>query len=405
MTSHLKEINLQAYSITHSITLFIHFCYSRTDKEIFDEIMNDAIAELERKKSLKKARKSNGQGSKSSSQKTSGHKATVSDTAACDFQEAVGQSKVDSKAPFHPPPLQAASLVSAIPMPRPVQLPPSSQRDCEVKQTAEKASNKKDDKYPTELDSFGEKESDERQSSLSLENAPDLFKETPVKDAEGSDSECPNKNLDQADGNNNFPRNCDANSAKIDGRDKDGYPAVPLKKPLDHLFHYVPVDVEESLKQWRRRDGHRSTPGRKPSRSDGLSSDKTRSFSAVEASPSSKETSMQQEQSSPKTADLDTSAISEVHPRSLVEASPSKGETLFNQEESAPYTTDPEASFPSEVAEFPTVVHSATLEGSTAAKETESSSIFQKNQPQSEVFIYCRYFCIYKKTAFIPSPE
>ena len=384
MTSHLKEINLEAYSITHSITLFIHFCYSRTDKEIFDEIMNDAIAELERKKSLQKARKSNGQGSKSSSQKTSGHKATVSDTAACDFQEAVGQSKVDSKAPFHPPPLQAASLVSAIPMPRPVQLPPSSQRDCEVKQTAEKASNKKDDKYPTELDSFGEKESDERQSSLSLENAPDLFKETPVKDAEGSDSECPNKNLDQADGNNNFPRNCDANSAKIDGRDKDGYPAVLLKNPLVHLFHYVPVDVEESLKQWRRRDGHRSTPGRKPSR---------------------KETSMQQEQSSPKTADLDTSAISEVHPRSLVEASPSKGETLFNQEESAPYTTDPEASSPSEVAEFTTVVHSATLEGSTAAKESESSSIFQKNQPQSEVFIYCRYFCIYKKTVFIPSPE
>ena len=412
MTSHLKEIIyiiLYTYSVTFSITLFILLCYSRTDKEIFDEIMKDAITELERKKSLQKARKSNGEGSKSSSQMASGHKAPVSDTAARDFQEAascshsniVGQRKVDSKGPFYPPPLQAASL-SASPAPRPAQLPPSSQRDCEVKQTEEKASNKKDDKHPTELDSFGEKEFDERQCSLSSENAPDLFKETPVKDAEESDSECTNKNLDQADGNNSFPRNSDANIVTNDGRDEDGCPAVPLKKPLVHLIHYVPVDIEKSpLSQGRGKHGHSSTPGRKPSRSDGLSSDKTRSFSAVEVSSSSKETPMQKEQTSPKTVDLaiDTSAVSEVHPKSLLEASPSKGETLFNQEESAPCISDPEASTPSETAGHPTVVHSATLTGSIVARETESS-ILPKTRPQSEVFIYCRYFCIYKKARF-----
>ena len=54
--------------------------------------MNDAIAEIERNKSLQKSRKSNGQGSKSSSQKTSGQKASVSDTAACDSQEAASCS-------------------------------------------------------------------------------------------------------------------------------------------------------------------------------------------------------------------------------------------------------------------------------------------------------------------------
>ena len=205
-------------------------------------------------------------------------------------------------------------------MPRPAQLPPSSQRDCEIKQTEEKASNNKDDKYPLELDTFGGKASDDRQSSLPLENASDLFKKTPVKNAEVCDS----------------------------------------------------------------------TPGERLSRSDWLISDKTCSFSAVEAS-SNRETTMQHEQSSAKSASLDTLALSEVHPKSLVEACQSKRETRFNQEEGASCTTHPEASTPSEVAGFPTVVHGAMLEGSTVPRETESSDIFQKNQPQSKVFIYYRY--------------
>ena len=279
--------------------------------------MNDAMAEIERNKSLQKARKSNRQGSKGSSQKTSGHKAPVSDTAACDSQETSSCSQSNIVGP-PPPPLQAASE-SASPAPLPVQLPPSSQQDCEIKQTEEKASNKKDDKYPMELDTFGGKASDNRQSFLSSENASDLFKETPVKDAEVC----------------------------------------------------------------------AGTPGEGLSRSDGLISDKTRSFSAVEAStPSIKETTMQHEQSSPKSADLDTLALNEVHPKSLVVASQSKRETLFNQEEGASCTTDPEASTPSEAAGFTSVLHGAMLEGSIVARETAESS---NNQPQSKVFIYCRY--------------
>ena len=279
--------------------------------------MNDAMAEIERNKSLQKARKSNRQGSKGSSQKTSGHKAPVSDTAACDSQETSSCSQSNIVGP-PPPPLQAASE-SASPAPLPVQLPPSSQQDCEIKQTEEKASNKKDDKYPMELDTFDGKASDDRQSSLSSENASDLFKETPVKDAEVC----------------------------------------------------------------------AGTPGEGLSRSDGLINDKTPSFSAVEAStPSNKETTMQHEQSSPKTASLDTLALSEVQPKSLVEASP-KRETLFNQEEGSSCVTDPDASTPSEAAGLPTVVHGAILEGSIVARETESSNIFQKNQSQSKVFIYC----------------
>lgn len=434
----------------------------RTDQEIFDEIMNDAIAEIERKKSPQKASKSNGQGSKSSSQKTSGHKAPVSDTAACDSQEAascshsniVGQRKVDSKVLSHPPPLHAASQPGS-PEPRPPQLPPSNQPDCEVKevksflsQTEEKASDKKADKYPKELGTFGEKESDDRQSSLSLENTSDLFKETSVKDAEVSDRELMNKNLDQADGNNNFTNNDDVNIAKNDSRDDDRCPTVPLKKPivqneafLKKAKRHVPVVRKElnrtkgdksskpkgryysgcrstsgviisvnggSLRRGTIKsktkhiqakpvlkrakpyvlvdlgDGHQSTPGEGPSRSDGLSSDKNRSLSAVEASSSDEETPVEQEQSSPKTADLDTLALSEAHSISLVEASPSKKETPFNQEESAPRPTDPEASNPSEAAGFPTVVHNAVLEGSIVARETESSNLYQNNQRQSE---------------------
>ena len=144
--------------------------------------MNDAIAEIERNKSLQKARKTNGQGSKSSSQKTSGHKAPVPDTAACDSQETSSCSQSNNVGP-PPTPLQAAS-----PVPRPAQLPPSSQRDCEIKQTEEKPSNEKDDKCPMELDTFGAKASDDRQSSLPSENASDLFKRTPVKNAEVCDS-------------------------------------------------------------------------------------------------------------------------------------------------------------------------------------------------------------------------
>ena len=102
-----------------------------------------------------------------------------------------------------------------------------------------------------ELDTFGGKASDDRQSSLQSENGPYLFKKTPVKNAEVCDS----------------------------------------------------------------------TPGEELSRSDGLISDKIRSFSAVEASPSNKETTMQHEQSSAKSASLDTLALSEVHPKFLVEAS------------------------------------------------------------------------------------
>ena len=81
--------------------------------------MNDAITELERKKSLPKAKKSNGQGSKSSSEKTSEHKAPGSDIAACDSLEGAscshsnigGHCKVESKLrPTHPSMLHLSLL-------------------------------------------------------------------------------------------------------------------------------------------------------------------------------------------------------------------------------------------------------------------------------------------------------
>lgn len=218
--------------------------------------MNDARTELE-KKSLQKAMKSNAHGSKSRLQKTSGHKALVSDTAACDSQEAAscshnniaGQRKVDSKAPFHPSPLHAVSQCAPLET-RPPHSPLSSQLNCEVKevkssfsQTKEEASNKKADKYVKEFDAFGEKEPHDRQSSLKLKNASNLYKETPVKDAEVSDRECKNENLDQADENNNFVNDGTTNIPKNDSR--DCCTTVPLKKTL--------VKAEPTLKKAKHR--------------------------------------------------------------------------------------------------------------------------------------------------------
>ena len=203
--------------------------------------MNDAIAELERKKSLQKSKKSNGQGSKSRSQKTPGHKAPVSDTAACDSQEAApcshsniaGRRKVESKAPSNTP-LYAASQ-SALPEPLPSQPSPSSYCDVkEVKrslnQSEEKTSNKKADKYPKEFDGLGGKEPADRENAS--ENASDLCKETTMKDAKLSDGECVNKNLDQADRKNILTKNDDASFSKDDSRDDDQGTSVPLKTPL-----------------------------------------------------------------------------------------------------------------------------------------------------------------------------
>jgi len=156
--------------------------------------MNDGIAEIERNKSSQKGRKGNSEGSRSSSQQTSGLKAPVSDTATSDSQEAascsyssiVGQREVDSKAPTvsYPPALHAESQPGS-PEPRLPQVLQLSQPDCEVKEVKsflsykkEKATNVKAEKYPT--DTFSEKKSSNRQSSLS-EISPDLFKETSEK--------------------------------------------------------------------------------------------------------------------------------------------------------------------------------------------------------------------------------
>ena len=203
--------------------------------------MNDAIAELERKDSLQKAKRSNGQGSKSSSQKTPGHKAPVSDTAACDSQEAApcshsniaGRRKVESKAPSNPP-LHAASQ-SALREPLPSQPSPSSYCDVkEVKrslsQSEEKTSNTKADKYPKEFDGLGGKKPGDRENAS--ENASDLCKETTMKDARLSDGECVKNNPDQADRNNILTKNSDASFLRNDSRDDDQGTSVPLKTPL-----------------------------------------------------------------------------------------------------------------------------------------------------------------------------
>ena len=422
--------------------------------------MNDARTELEKKKSLQKARKSHGDGSKSRLQKTSGHKAPVSDTAACDSQEAAscshkniaGQRKVDSKAPFHPPPLQAVSQCAPL-EPCPPHSPPSSQLSCEVKevksslsQTKEKESNKKADKYAKEFDAFSEKEPHDRQSSLKLENASNLCKETPVKDAEVCDREYKNENLDQREENNNFVNNGITNITKTLGKTepvlKKAKRRIPLackklkrakskksskpkgayrsgtcascvrisvnggglragnvisktqdiqgKAVLKKAKSYAPVYLEESSNQDKGGDSHRSTAGQGPSLSDCLSNGETRTIPSVEASPPDKKTPVQQEQNSLKTAILDTSAtqtFSQTHYNTLLEAS-SKKETPFNQEEQAPDTTDHEASTPSEVVGSSTVDHSAIPEESFVARDIESSNPFQKYQHQSKVFIF-----------------
>ena len=382
--------------------------------------MKDAIEELERKKSLQKAKKSSGQGSKSSSQKTSGHKAPVSDTPACDSQEAAscshsdiaGQKMVDSKAP----PLHAATQ-SAPPEPRPSQLPPSSQPDCEVKevksslsQTEERASKKEATKYRKEFDAFGEKEPDGKESSLSSENASNLYKKTTVKEAKLSDGQSMNENLDQADRNNNLKKNGDANICNTvplkkplvqnepvlkkakrhvifdrkklkptkdqeSSKPKEGYSSsicasgdkvcvnggglragtvmsktqhIRDKAVLKRAKSYVPVDLEESSKQEKGDEGHRSTIGLAPSVA--LSNGETCSIPSVEASP------------------------------------PKKGAPL-NQEESTPDTTDPEASTPGKAAASGTEARSAVPEEGIVVKDAESSNPIQKNQHESEVFI------------------
>ena len=329
--------------------------------------MNDAIAELERKKSIQKAKKSNRQGSKSSSQKTSGHKAPVSDTAACDSQEAASSShsnieehrKVESKASFHPPPLDPHSASqSAPPEPLSSQLPPSSHSDVKktkspLSQSEEKTSNKKTDKYPKEFDAFGEKEPDDRERFLSSENSSDLCKETTVKDAKLSDR------------NNNLTRNGDTGFSKNDSRDDHRGTTGPLKTPLvqnetvlkkaKRHVHLVRKKLKrakgkESSKPKEGDDGHRNTPGQASPLSDGLSHCETRSIRSAEASPS-------------------------------------KTGAPFNQEESAPDTTEPEASAHGDEAGSQAVVHCAVLEKGVAVKDVESSNSMQNNQHESEVFI------------------
>ena len=337
--------------------------------------MNDAIAELERKKSLQKSKKRNGQGSKSSSQKTLGHKTPVSDTAACVFQKAspcshnnvAGRRKVESKAPSNPP-LHAASQ-SALPEPLPSQPSPSSYCDLkEVKsslsQSEEKTSNTKADKYPKELDAFcGKEPGKEPDRENASENASDLCKETTRKDAKFSDGECLKKNLDQADRNNVLTKNSDASFSRNDSRDDQGT-SVPLKTPpvqnesvlkkAKRRFHFARKKLKrakskESSKPKEGDDGHGSTPGQAPSLSDSLSNGETR-------------------------------------PIPSADASPSKKGAPFNQEELG--TTDHEASTTGVAAGSHTVVvHSVVRETDVVMKDVESSNPILKSQHESEVFI------------------
>ena len=339
--------------------------------------MNDAIAELERKKSIQKAKKSNRQGSKSSSQKTSGHKAPVSDTAACDSQEAASSShsnieehrKVESKASFHPPPLDPHSASqSAPPEPLSSQLPPSSHSDVKktkspLSQSEEKTSNKKTDKYPKEFDAFGEKEPDDRESFLSWQN--DLCREKTLKDAKLSDGECVNKNLDQADRNNNLTKNGDASFSKNDSRDDDRGTTGPLNTPL--------VQNETVLKKAKR---HVHLVGKKLKRAESKESSKLKEED-------------DDNHSAPGQAPLVSDGLfnCETHSIPSANASPSKKGAPFNQEEIAPDTTDPEASTPGDAAGSRTVVISAVPEKGFVVKDVESSNLIQKNQHESEVFI------------------
>ena len=337
--------------------------------------MNDAIAELERKKSIQKAKKSSRQGPKSSSQKTSGHKAPVSDATACDSLEAAscshsniaGHCKVESKVPFNPPPLHAASQ-SAPPEPLPSELPPSSHCDGkEVKtslsQSKEKTSNKKTDKYPKEFDAFGEKEPDDRESFLSWQN--DLCREKTLKDAKLSDGECVNKNLDQADRNNNLTKNGDASFSKNDSRDDDRGTTGPLNTPL--------VQNETVLKKAKR---HVYLVGKKLKRAESKESSKLKEED-------------DDNHSAPGQAPLVSDGLfnCETHSIPSANASPSKKGAPFNQEEIAPDTADPEASTPGDAAGSRTVVNSAVPEQGVVVKDIESSNPIQKNQHESEVFI------------------
>ena len=334
--------------------------------------MNDAIAELERKKSLQKSKKRNGQGSKSSSQKTLGHKTPVSDTAACDSQEAApcshsniaGDRNIESKAPSNPP-LYAARQ-SALPEPLTSQPSPSSYCDFkEVKnslsQSEEKTSNKKADKYPKEFDALGGKEVGDRENAS--ENASDLCKETTRKDAKFSDGECVKKNLYQADRNNVLTKNSDASFSRNNSRDDDQGTSVLLKTPLAHndtvlkkakrRFHFARKKLKrakgkESSKPRERDDGHSSTPGQAPSLSDSFSNGETR-------------------------------------PIPSADASPSKKGAPFNQEKLG--TTDHEASATGVAVGSHTVVHSVVREPDVVMKDVESSNPIFKTQHESEVFI------------------
>ena len=339
--------------------------------------MNDAIAELERKKSIQKVKKSNGRGTKTSSQKKSGHKAPVSDTAACDSQEAAlcshsniaGQREVESKALSNPPPLHAASQSASL-EPLPSQPSPSSHCDIkEVKsslsQSDKRTSNKRADKHPRGCDCFGEKKPDDRESSLSWEN--DLCRETTLKDAKLSDGECIKKNLDQAVGNNILTKNGDASFSKNDSRDDDRGTTGPLnsKAPLvqnetvlKKAKRHVHL-VRKKLKRAKDKDlskpkegddGYRSSRGHAPPLSRGHSYCKTRSISPADASPS-------------------------------------RNGAPFNQEEIAPDTTDPEAYTPGDASGFQTVGINAVPGKGIVVKDVESSKLIQKNQLESEVFI------------------
>ena len=391
--------------------------------------MSDAIAELERKKSLQKARKSNGQDSKSSSQKTSGHKAPVSDTAAGDSQETAGQRKIDSKAPYHPPP-QSAPLE-----PCPSQRPPSSQLNCVVKevkssssQTEERASNKQGDKYPKEFDALGKKEPDDKQSILSSENASNFNKETPAKDVEASDRECMNKNLDQADEKNNLTKNGDAHISKNDSRDDERSTTVPLKTPLVQNAPFLKKakrHVHFARKKLKRAKGKESSRPNEGYHSGICSSgvrisvnegghglragtvmsktqhiqDKAILKRAKSVSVDLEESSKQEEGddghcSTPRQGPSLSHGLSnvEICPIPSVEASPSKEEATFNQEASAPDTIDPVTSTPGEAVGSRTAVYSAVPEEGIVVKDVESSNPIQNNRHESKVFRYIRYF-------------
>ena len=125
----------------------LYFNHSRTDKEIFDEFMKDAMEW--KKQSLQKAKK-NGEGSsENNSKKSSEHKTPVSDTSAeekknyksqfgpnhklkvaqkaasCSDNSNAGPRKLNRKASF---PTPSSKTSSAAPLPRPTQPSPPTQQ-------------------------------------------------------------------------------------------------------------------------------------------------------------------------------------------------------------------------------------------------------------------------------------